>query len=93
MNLSKLLKTADDAYINYRHRCEALAKEAQRYIDWDDEVSCEYLPADGLCILATIPDDCNIGGMPESVCPAGVFFSFVKSQRMISPQEFQAISI
>lgn len=53
MNISKLLNNADDAYINYRHRCEALAKEAQKYIDWDNGVSCEHLPADGLCILAT----------------------------------------
>ena len=22
-------------------------KEAQKYIDWDDNVSCEYYPADG----------------------------------------------
>lgn len=93
MNISKLLKDADDAYINYRHRCEALAKEAQKYIEWDDRVSCEHLPADGLCILATVPDDCNIGGMPECVCPAEVFFSSVKSKKMISPQEFKAVSI
>ena len=45
MNISKLLNNADDAYINYRHRCEALAKEAQKYIDWDNGVSCEHLPA------------------------------------------------
>ena len=59
MNITKLLKNADDSYINYRHKCEALAKEAQKFIDWDDRVSCEHLPADGLCILATIPDDCS----------------------------------
>lgn len=51
MNITKLLKNADDSYINYRHKCEALAKEAQKFIDWDDRVSCEHLPADGLCIL------------------------------------------
>lgn len=93
MNINQMLKKADDAYINYRHRCEALAKEAQKYIDWDDRVSCENLPADGLCILATIPTDCNIGGMPECVCPADLFFSFVKSKGVITPQEFKAISI
>lgn len=37
-----MIKKADDAYINYRHRCESLAKEAQKYIDWDDKVSCEF---------------------------------------------------
>ena len=93
MNISKLLNNADDAYINYRRRCESLAKEAQKYIDWDDKVSCEYLPADGLCILATIPDDCNTSGMPECVCPADVFFSSVKSKEAITAQEFKAISI
>lgn len=93
MNITKLLKNADDSYINYRHKCEALAKEAQKFIDWDDRVSCEHLPADGLCILATIPDDCSIGGMPECVCPADLFFSSVKSKEAITPQEFKAISI
>ncbi len=63
MNISKFMKAADNAYINYRHRCETISREAQKYIDWDDKVSCEYIPADGLCILATVPDDCNIEGM------------------------------
>jgi len=93
MNINQMIKKADDAYINYRHRCESLAKEAQKYIDWDEKVSCEHLPADGLCILATIPDDCNTSGMPECVCPAEVFFSSVKSKKMIAPQDFKVISI
>lgn len=46
MKKTKLLKKASDSYINYRHKCEAVAKEAQKYIDWDERVSCEYLPAD-----------------------------------------------
>lgn len=93
MNIKKMLKDADDSYINYRHRCEALAKEAQNYIDWDDRVSCEHLPVDGLCILATVPTDSNISGMPECVCLADLFFSSVKSKEAITPQEFKAISI
>lgn len=93
MDINQMIKKTDDAYINYRHRCESLAKEAQKHIDWDDKVSCEHLPADGLCILATIPDDCNTSGMPECVCPAEVFFSSVKSKKMIAPQEFKVISI
>lgn len=93
MDISKLLKNADDAYINYRYKCEALAKKAQQYIDWDDSVSCEHLPADGLCILATMSDDCGIYGMPECVCPADLFFSYVELKEAITPQEFKAISI
>lgn len=93
MNISKLLKAADDAYINYRYRCEDIAKEAQKYIGWDDKVSCEHLPADGLCILATVPDDCNTSEMPECVCPADSFFSSVKEKGKITPYEFKEISI
>lgn len=95
MNIEDAIRKADNAYINYRYRCESLAKEAQKYIEWDDTVSCEHLPADGLCILATIPDDCNTSGigMPECVCPADVFFSFVKAKEKITPYEFKEISV
>jgi hypothetical protein len=93
MNINQMIKKADDAYINYMNKCESLAKEAQKYIDWDDKVSCEYLPADGLCILATVPSDCNTSGMPESVCPVDSFFSSVKAKEKITPYEFKEISI
>ena len=39
-----MIKKADDAYINYRHRCESLAKEAQKYIDWDDKAKEKITP-------------------------------------------------
>lgn len=93
MNIDKLIDDAIGGYNTYLHYCDLLAVEAQKYIDWDDRVSCEYLPSDGLCILATVPDDCNIGGMPECVCPASTFFSSVKSKETITPQEFKVISI
>lgn len=93
MNIYKLLKAANDAYINYERRCEDIAKEAQKYIDWNDNVGCEYLPADGLCILATIPDDCNTSEIPECVCSANSFFSSVKEKGKITPYEFKKISI
>ena len=93
MNISKLLKAADNAYINYRYRCEDIAKEAQKYIDWDDKVSCEHLPADGLCILATVPDDCNTSGMPECVCSADLFFSSVKEKGKITPVSYTHLTL
>lgn len=93
MNVNQMMKEANNAYINYRSRCESLAKEAQKYVDWDDKVSCEYLPADGLCILATVPNDCNTSGMPECVCPIDSFFSFLKGKKKIAPREFKIISI
>lgn len=73
MTTAYLLKRAEKAYYLYRKRCGDIAKEAQTYIDWDNNVGCEYLPSDGLCILATVSDKYSNGGMPESVCPAGAY--------------------
>lgn len=93
MNTHTLRVRAENAYYLYRERCNHVAEEAQKYVDWDNNVGCEYLPSDGLCILATVPDEYSNGGMPESVCPAGIFFSFVKSIGKITPQEFKSICI
>lgn len=93
MTTAYLLKRAEKAYYLYRKRCGDIAKEAQTYIDWDNNVGCEYLPSDGLCILATVSDKYSNGGMPESVCPASTFFSFVKSRERITEQEFKSICI
>ena len=93
MTTSYLLKRAEKAYYIYRERCGDIAEEAQKYIDWDNNVGCEYLPSDGLCILSTVSDKYSNGGMPESVCPASTFFSFVKSREKITEQEFKSICI
>lgn len=93
MNTHTLRVRAENAYYLYRERCGHVAEEAQKYIDWDNNVGCEYLPYDGLCILATIPDEYSNGGIPESVCPASTFFSFVKSREKITEQEFKSICI
>lgn len=93
MNLAELIDDAIKAYDEYRCCCDLIEIEAQKHIDWDDSVSCEHLPSDGLCILATLPNACDAFGMSECVCPADLFFSSVGSKNMISPQEFKAISI
>ena len=31
--------------------CDNVAKEAQKHIDWNNDVSCEYYPGDGICIM------------------------------------------
>lgn len=93
MTTAYLRKRAEKAYYLYRERCDDVAKEAQKYIDWDNNVGCEYLPYDGLCILATVSYEYSNGGMLESVCPTSIFFSFVKSREKITPQEFKSICI
>lgn len=93
MAIGKLIIGAIKGYNEYLYCCDLVAKEAQKYIDWDDSVSCEYVPGAGLSILATTPNNCGISGMPECVCPANSFFSFVKSKETITPQEFKEISV
>lgn len=86
------IKKACDAYIEYSMACDEVAKEAQKYIDWDDSVSCEYFPSDGLCITATT----FLGGMydmPESVCSATIFFKEAELKGKLSEKDFKAICI
>lgn len=88
MSIEKLINKADKDYIRYISSCGKIAKEAQKYIDWD-EISCEYVPGDGLCILATIPDSSGIYlSSPDCVCPVNSFFELTKSNETISPKEF-----
>ena len=46
-NIFDKIRKASNKYIEYMIACDDVAKEAQKYIDWDDNVSCEYYPADG----------------------------------------------
>lgn len=93
MNIKDAIRKADNAYITYQQACDTLASEAQEYIDWDDNVGCQHFPADGLCIMATLPDNCGVFGMPECVCPIKSFFEFVEAGNAISPREFKSMSI
>ena len=93
MNIEDAIRKADNAYITYQQACDTLASEAQKYIDWDDNVGCQQGNADGLCIIATLPDNFGIFGMPEYVCPVGVFFKSVEAGNDISPIEFKSMSI
>lgn len=47
--LSKI-KIAVNKYSDYLSACDKIAREASKHIDWNDSVSCEYYPADGICI-------------------------------------------
>lgn len=67
MNLIyKHIRTAEKKYISYMSVCGNIARKAQEYIDWNDDVSCEYYPGDGICIRIN-----------EHVCPATSFFALV----------------
>lgn len=61
------IKTAANKYLDYISACDEIAREALKHIDWSDRVSCEYYPADGICIE-----------IEEHVCYAFTFFELVE---------------
>ena len=66
-NIFDKIRRASIKYQGYILDCYEIAKEAQKYIDWRDDVSCEYYPGDGVCIM-----------IEEHVCPASIFFKLVE---------------
>ena len=66
-NIFDKIRKAYNKYIKYMIACDDIAKEAQKHIDWDDNVSCEYYPSDGICIM-----------IDEHVCYANTFFDLVE---------------
>ena len=66
-NIFDKIRKAYNKYIEYMIACDDIAKEAQKHIDWDDNVSCEYYPSDGICIM-----------IDEHVCYANTFFGLVE---------------
>jgi len=71
MNVTnKIFKCISDASIEYTvfaKKVGVIAREAQKHIDWDDDVSCDYMPGDGVCIEIN-----------AHVCPATRFFVLVE---------------
>lgn len=73
----KKINRAAFKYSDYVAACDKIAKEAQKHIDWNDRVSCEYYPADGICVE-----------IEEHVCHAFTFFELVEETKdgMISKE-------
>lgn len=92
MNIDKLIDDAIGGYNAYLRYCDLLAVEAQRYIDFDDSVSCEYINGTGLSILVTLPetDDYTI---PECVCPVVGFFEYAKGKDKLSVDDIKKLSL
>ena len=80
------------SYDEYRKNCDIIAKEAQRYIDFDKFVSCEYINGVGLSILVTLSetDDYTI---PECVCPVVGFFEYAKGKDKLSVDDIKKLSL
>lgn len=66
-NIFDKIRRASIKYQGYMLDCYDIAKEAQKCIDWSDDVSCEYYPGDGLRIM-----------IDENVCRSETFFDLVE---------------
>lgn len=83
MNIERLIDKASSSYISYRQNCDKVAIEAQKYIDWDNDIGCECFPSDGICLTTT----------DAFVCPATIFFSTIKEKGEIGHSEFKSICV
>jgi hypothetical protein len=92
MDIYKFINSTIKSYDEYRKNCDIIAKEAQRYIDFDKFVSCEYINGVGLSILVTLPetDDYTI---PECVCPVVGFFEYAKGKDKLSVDDIKKLSL
>jgi hypothetical protein len=64
------IKKANSKYAEYLSACDKVAKEAQKHINWNDNVSCEFYPGDGICI-----------GIDEMVCFSYTFFELAEEAK------------
>lgn len=79
-NIFNKTRRASIKYQEYMLDCYDIVKEAQKHIDWSDNVSCEYYPGDGVCIM-----------IDENVCRAVTFFDLVEESEngMIDRETFK----
>ena len=92
MNIDKLIDDAIGGYNTYLHYCDLLAVEAQKYIDFDDFVSCEYINGTGLSILVTLPETGDYD-LPERVCYVLGFFEYAKGKDKLSVDDIKKLSL
>ena len=77
MNIKRLINEVGSSYTSYRQYCDKVAIEAQKYIDWDNDIGC------GVCLTTT----------DAYVCPATAFFGVIKEKGQISQSEFKSICV
>ena len=77
----KLIRNAVLAYNDYISACDKVAKIVQKYINWDDNIGCDYFPEDGLCITTTESDVCPVESLLKLIDKVGEV-SFEEFKRM-----------
>ena len=84
--MEKLIKKAILKHGEYKSVCDKIAQEAQKYIDWSDYITCEYYPADGICLCIECEDFPHVVSVSR-------FFEMVKKYKKISKEDYISCSI
>ena len=84
-DIARFIARANKKHDEFKSLCEALATEAQRYVEWG-QVTCDMFPSDGLCFIA------EPSGV-ESVVPVTIFFSLAKNQDAPTITEVQFLNM
>lgn len=70
MDINKILISAYNNYDKFKRSCDLIAVEAQKHINWNNDISCYYYPGDGICIEIN-----------EHVCSVNKFFELVDESK------------
>lgn len=92
----ELILKAYSEHSNYVKDCSNIAKLAQEYIDWDENIGCEYFPADGICLTAVAPlEYYSRHELSECVCPAPLFFEYIHEHGLskIKYRDFRSLCV
>lgn len=89
-DIKKYIEKATDKYAVFKRYCDVIAIEAQKHIDWIDDITCDMVPGDGLCI-ETKPLQSKIA----MVIPVNSFFDAVKKKEdgMLTYEDLSLIAI
>lgn len=93
---TELIVSANKYYTKYTKDCDKIAKLAQKYIDWDESIGCEYFPADGICLTAIASKEFDsYYSLAECVCPASLFFRYIYENNLskIEYKDFKTLCI
>ena len=87
-NLKEKIDLAITAYEEFRLNCDAISREAQKYIDFIDDISCDFYPSDGICICVDTPEY----HIPL-VITASTFFETVQKKGKLTYEDLKLIAI
>ena len=84
-DLKELIINTEKMYNIAQCNAQKIAKEAQKYIDWCDYVTCDNLSGDGLMIQCDTDD--------TYVVPVDTFFLYALKNKKVTEEDFIAMGI